>query len=306
MQQRFLLLCFTTLALFFGLLSFGKPINGSKNISPHHGFEVITDPQTHPQFFDMMTNLPETWSLWAEDNLSKENLNNIYFLTAMTAATVATDYETWQAFKKPHEKSNDLQVFNYHMVSAGDGFFQVSLAGLWGLYGWGASDNRALRTSSQIMEAILSTGAVVQIMKHATGRESPFQTSTRTGNWEPFPEQVKYHKNVQKYDAVPSGHIATAHATFIVIWENYPEYKWIPYVGYPLISFIASGLVGTSLHWWSDIPLGIALGHSFAKVVTRKNEKSSLGKQSIYTPDIVPIFNSKRGNPTLMGLRWQW
>ncbi len=277
-----------------------------KYYSPHHKHEIDIAPDVHPKFFDMVTNLPETWSTWAGRNLSKENASNLYQIAAWSAITLATDYETWQAFKEGHDKDRSLEVFNFHMVSMGDGYFQVGLAALWGAYGWSASSNRALRTSSQIMEAIFSTGAVVQILKHATGRESPFQTSTRTGNWEPFPEQVKYHKDVQKYDAVPSGHIATAHATFIVLWENYPEKKWIPYVGYPLIALISSGLVGTSLHWWSDIPLGIALGHSFAKVVTERNRIGPPKASSIYKPEVVPIFNSKPGNPTLLGLRWQW
>ena len=209
-------------------------------------------------------------------------------------------------FREPHLENRSLEIWNYHMVSMGDGYFQFLLAGIWGAYGYSASNNRALRTASQIVETITATGAVVQIIKHSTGRESPFQTSTRTGNWEPFPEQVKYHKDVQKYDAVPSGHIATAHATFIVIWENYPEYKWIPYIGYPLISLISVGLVSTSLHWWSDIPLGIALGHSFAKVVTRRNKIGPAKSSSKYVPDLVPMANPSYGQPPLLGLRWQW
>jgi len=65
---------------------------------------------------------------------------------------------------------------------------------------------------------------------------------------------------------MPSGHIATATTTFIVIAENYPEKKWIKSVGYVLIGGISTALVAISIHWWSDIPFGIAIGYTFGMI----------------------------------------
>ncbi|MFH1197921.1 MAG: phosphatase PAP2 family protein [bacterium] len=81
-----------------------------------------------------------------------------------------------------------------------------------------------------------------------------------------FPNQIEYHKKVPFFDAYPSGRIATATTTLIVIAENYPELKWIKPVGYFLLAGISTALVSTNLHWWSDIPLGIALGYSFGMI----------------------------------------
>src|SRR5664279_4126820 len=50
----------------------------------------------------------------------------------------------------------------------------AGLAAAFAAYGFIAGDNRALRTGSQIVETILASGTVVQVLKHITGRESPF------------------------------------------------------------------------------------------------------------------------------------
>ena len=127
----------------------------------------------------------------------------------------------------------------------------------------------------------------MQVIKHITGRESPFVSSTPTGRWRLFPNQIEYHKHVAVHDAFPSGHIATAYTTFLVIRENYPNLKWIDYIGYPLISLVGVGLVSTSIHWWSDIPLGLALGYSFAMLISHR---------SSYAPDAALSERSYKPN----------
>ena len=68
---------------------------------------------------------------------------------------------------------------------------------------------------------------------------------------------------------------------------------------------MAAGLVGTSLHWWSDIPLGIALGHAFYKIVTRNNHPDNRMEMEKYrTAQVVPVFTPE--GETLLGVRWEW
>ncbi|MCB0421709.1 MAG: phosphatase PAP2 family protein, partial [Bdellovibrionales bacterium] len=215
---------------------------------------------------------------------------------------VATDYETWQESKRFHDSSELSRELHIKFVGGGDGYSHFGTALAFAGWGYLGENKRAMRTASQIVEAMLATGAVVQIMKHVTGRQSPFKTDdTRTGRWELFPEQVKYTQNVQNYDAVPSGHIATAYSTFYVIKENYPEQKWISWIGYPAIALISEGLAGTSIHWWSDIPIGIALGHTFAEIVVRRNNKNKDSEKS--TAQIVPVW---REEGPIMGVSWEW
>ncbi len=254
-----------------------------------------------PAFWDMVTNLPEDWQTFSKENFRRENWNNLLWLGAVTGLLVATDYESWKEFERHHNNDSTIHNINWHLVSIGDGYAQFVVAGIFGAWGGITKDKKALRTTSQIIEVILSTGAVIQILKHITGRESPFKATSRTGEWEPFPEQMRYHADIQKYDAVPSGHIATAYATFIVIQENYPEQKWISWIGYPLTFLIAEGLVATGLHWWSDVPLGIAIGHSFAKIITRRNNPQ---EERASSWDFGPTFIS--GREMTFGVRATW
>ncbi|MEK9139393.1 MAG: phosphatase PAP2 family protein, partial [Bacteroidota bacterium] len=153
-------------------------------------------------------------------------------------------------------------------VSLGDGKSQIMLAGAFGVFGFAASDGRALRTASQTLEALLATGLVVQMLKRVTGRESPSVTTSERGTWRPFPSFASYKKHQSRYHAYPSGHIATTMSTVTVLIENYPEQRWLTPVGYTVVGLVGMGLVNNGWHWYSDLPLGIALGYVFGRIVS--------------------------------------
>jgi membrane-associated phospholipid phosphatase len=142
-----------------------------------------------------------------------------------------------------------------------------------------------------VTEVILAAGTVVQILKHSTGRESPFVATKPTGRWDFFPNQIEYHKKIPHYDAYPSGHVCTALATLTVIMENYPEATWLPYVGYPAVTWLAISMVGQGIHWVSDYPVSVAIGFGFGQIVSHK--KSFSGKfSSIFSGAFSSIFGT--------------
>ncbi len=256
--------------------------------------------------FDMVTNLPSDWYNWSKQTFTTDNIPLITALGVMTAAMVVSDYELWQPAKKIYAKSKFVRDVSDRFVDVGDGKFQFGLAVGFGLYGAIFSDKLALRTASQVTEVILACGTVVQILKHVTGRESPFTATTRTGNWTLFPNQIEYHKRVPHFDAFPSGHIATAMATMIVISENYPKQKWIKYIGYPAVALVGVGLTTTSIHWVSDFPLGLALGYSFGMLVAHRYDApgSAESASSASVPSI-GFSSLSDGTPT-MQFTWKW
>ncbi len=260
---------------------------------------IAVDPLPGP--FDMLTNLPDDWYTWGRETFTLDNTPIIGGMAALTAGLVVTDYESWQPFKKVYEQSTTFRDLSDAFVFVGDGKFQFGLAALFATYGFLTSNTTALRTASQTVEVILACGTLVQVLKHTTGRESPFAATTPTGRWALFPNQIDYHKHVPHYDAFPSGHIATAMATLTVIMENYPEQNWIGYIGYPAVAMVGIGLVATSIHWWSDIPLGLALGYQFGKLVSRHNraDASSAGGPQL------GISSFSDGSPAL-SLNWRW
>ena len=151
----------------------------------------------------------------------------------------------------------------------GDGWTHLSIATSFLAYGIIKKDNRASQTATQLGEAILSTGVVVQALKRTTGRQSPFRATQDRGRWFFLPAYTSYQGNVSNYDAFPTGHLATAMATVTVIAENYPEYHFIRPVGYGLMGVLGYAMLNNGVHWASDYPLGIALGYGFAKIAVR-------------------------------------
>ncbi len=157
----------------------------------------------------------------------------------------------------------------------GDGWTHFSItSGFWA-YGLIARDNRAAQTASQLGECILSTGIATQVIKHLTGRESPYTTTYPGGRWRFFPNQVTYSQHVPNYDAYPTGHLATAMATVTVIADNYPEYRFIRPVGYGMMGLLGYAMLNNGVHWASDYPLGIAMGWGFAKLAVARGRRET-------------------------------
>ena len=151
----------------------------------------------------------------------------------------------------------------------GDGWTHLAVASSFWIYGGLNKDNRALQTSSQLGEAIFSTGLIVQGLKRLTGRQSPYVATKDRGEWHLFPSYSRYQNFVPNYDAFPTGHLATAMATVTVIADNYPEYHFIRPLGYSLMGLLGYSMLNNGVHWASDYPIGIALGYAFGKIAVR-------------------------------------
>ncbi len=220
------------------------------------------------RWYSMFTNIPSDWTRFAERTFRSENLSGIVGMTVLTVGLIVADDETWtlsDRWYKGHTATAEVSDFFEYL---GDGRPQFGLAAAFGAYGAIAGDIRALRTASQLVEVILACGTVVQVLKHVTGRESPFVSTVPGGRWDFFPNQIEYHKHVPRFDAFPSGHIATALATVTVIAENYPEWKWVRPVGYSICALIGISMANTGIHWYSDYPLGLFLGYTFGMIVS--------------------------------------
>ncbi len=258
-----------------------------------------------PGLLDVFTNLPEDMTIWWKETFNKDNVPLLAGVLGMTVVGTMTDYETWQALKRPYQENENFKKFSDYGEIISNGDFIVGLTAGFLAVGTFSTNRRALRTAEQILESFVASGIVVQVIKRSTGRESPNSSNQRTGHWSVFPNQREYQKDYQGHDAMPSGHLSTAMSTFIVVSENYPEQKWIPWVGYPVMAWASVGLVATSIHWWSDFPIALGLGYHFARIVTRHDypQQESL-KSKFFHPDILPA-ETEAGEPVLAA-RWSW
>ncbi len=219
-----------------------------------------------PKWYDTFVRIPGDWVEFSRQTFRPQSVPLIAGVAGATAALVVLDRQWWWTEKKWYEKSPNVRGFSDWMNYTFDGTIEIGIVGGFAVYGVAAWDKRALRTASQATEAILACGAVVQLLKYATGRESPLYTTSRTGRWDFFPDRREYTENVQRFDAFPSGHLSTAMAVLTVISENYPEATWLRPGGYIILAGVASSLVACSVHWWSDYPLAIALGYTFGQI----------------------------------------
>jgi len=232
----------------------------------------------------MFTNIPGDWTRFGRSTFQLRSIPAIVGMTALTAALVATDDETWRLSDRLYKSSSFAKETSDFFEYLGDGRPQFGLAAGFAVYGFAASDKRAVRTASQVVEAILACGVVVQVLKHATGRESPLVSTAPGGIWVLLPNQIEYHKHVPHYDAYPSGHIATALATVTVVAENYPEWTWVRPVGYTIVGLIGVAMANTGIHWYSDYPLGLVLGYSFGMLAAHPEGFES--STSLETPSV--------------------
>jgi len=228
-----------------------------------------------PKWYEMITNIPGDWSRYFTLTFRGNKIPLYLTVAATTAATIVTDDKTFQVVRKNHDANKFATKFDEFWQDFGDGRTQFGIAFLLGTYGLITNDIRAVRTGSQIVQVVLASGIVVQVLKHITGRQTPNTATTPTGIWDFFPNQIDYAKRVSNFDAYPSGHVTTTLATVIVLAENYPEVWWIRPVGYTLTALVGWGMVGTGVHWFSDYPLAVALGYTFGMIAAHPEGMSA-------------------------------
>jgi hypothetical protein len=248
-----------------------------------------------PKAFGFITGIPKTFRDAGGMTFRKKSIPAISVIAGSTALLIALDqnlidgvqhfssqigldasrdYKTLVGFKLGSTQVNVYEAprnLNSALYSIGEGSTSILItAGLF-TYGKIKNDYRALRTSSQLMQSLLAVGITTQVLKRITGRESPFASSERGGQWRPFTNPGTYQKTVSRYDAFPSGHLATMVATFVVVSENYPEKRWIKPVGYGLITAVCFAMMNNGVHWAGDYPLAAGIGYVCAKATVNLN-----------------------------------
>ncbi len=242
-------------------------------------------------------NIPRDFVDFAKFTVKKENIHGLVGLIGISATLIYFDQ---QLLDNTHKFGNHLGIdserqfkslasinyggenisvinipdnFNTTLYWIGEGLPSLLLGvGIW-VYGKRHNDYRALQTSSNLIEAFIVTGFTCQFIKHITGRQSPFLSTSPGGKWDFFPNQKEYMAHVPNYDAFPSGHMTTLMTTTMIIGENYPEHRYIKPIGYSIMALVGFSMMHNKVHWVSDYPLSIALGYVYGKIITSRNKK---------------------------------
>ena len=224
-----------------------------------------------PEWHAMITNLPGDWVRGAQVTVRPAGLQTIVAISVLTGILISTDASTYRSTQNLLSRNPWMQSGFDFLEHIGNGRTHLEIAAAFAVVGVVGDDSRSLRVASQTVEGLLATGIVVQMIKHISGRESPEAATADGGVWRLFPNPGKYQRHQARYYAFPSGHIATTMSTVTIIAENYPEVGWIRPVGYTIVGFVGIGLVGGRYHWYSDLPLGIAIGYAFGSIVAHRD-----------------------------------
>lgn len=263
--------------------------------------EVMAYSYTKPKFFDMLKYIPKDIADFGKFTVKKEGMIWTGAAIGATAAIIPFDQPLIDEsikfgsnfnFHGGHSYSNigPLRVIPNDINSAvyyiGNGGTTMLLSGAFYAFGALGKDYRALNTSSELVEVLLSMGVITQTIKRITGRQSPgpaMDSGNPGGHWTLFPSIKEYQTRTSNYDAMPSGHVATFMATITVIATNYPEVKWIKPVGYTLMGIMAFEMMSSKVHWASDYPLALLIGYVVGKTAAnRRIKKTETGNEIGY------------------------
>lgn len=268
-----------------------------------------------PKLFDLVTNIPKNYIDLGKGLKNKNNLMWIGVTIASTAALLPADQDLIGHVQNISKSVNLARKHNYYKFFGGIefpsstsatlyyfGHGNVSLLFAGGLLiaGLSSKDYRAINTSIEIGESMLTLGVMTQGLKRVFGRQDPSSSTVDGGKWDFFPNQFEYMKNTANFDAMPSGHMATIISTVTVISKNYPEVRWIKPIGYTMATLMGIEMMNSGVHWVSDYPLAILIGYSVATVsVNRRITKVRSEVTSYHQNQIRPEFfiSSLYGSP---------
>jgi membrane-associated phospholipid phosphatase len=252
-----------------------------------------------PKPFSFVTKVPSELVQIIKQPLNKKNLATTALVAGATVLLIAFDQPVYDGVRKfsdninlqPDEMNKIIWSINsgtketvllkvpgnlntgFYMM--GQGLPSLLIAGgLW-LHGKLDHNYRSMQTASDLSESFITLGLTTQITKWMSGRENPIIASQRNGAWSPFAPLKDFQNNKPKYDAFPSGHLATMMATITILANNYPEKKWIRPVGYSLMSITSLAMINNGVHWAGDYPIGIALGYLSGKIITDRHKKKT-------------------------------
>lgn len=251
-------------------------------------------PYVKPSFWGTIARGPRDLASFAENSFSKTSVPWLAAIAASTLVLIEYDQKLYNGAGKigdklhisrkdktrPFLKIGGVPVFRgptdlgSAMYFLGDGWISLGLCAYFEGYGLIRDDWRALTTGHQLVEGLLVTGVATQAVKRITGRETPSASTGDGGVWRFFPSPGQYQKHRTRYDAFPSGHLATGMMAVTVMAENYPEKKLIKPIGYSLLGALSFQMMNNGVHWAGDYPLGLGIGYMIGKTIAASGNRT--------------------------------
>lgn len=157
-----------------------------------------------------------------------------------TAYLMRHDLEIYNHLDR-NMRTPKIDSFMGQITWLGDGAVDLGIAGACYLAGH-------KETAYKAANAIIYSGLATRVLKIAVGMPRP---ETGAG------QQNEWFTLKPTYDAMPSGHTATAFALAEVLAQQYPRYKWY---FYGTATVVGISRIYVNAHWASDVLAGAAIG----------------------------------------------
>jgi membrane-associated phospholipid phosphatase len=193
--------------------------------------------------------------------------------------------------------------------------YGVSSVAAIGLLSAAFKRQKGVQTSLLASQAVITSAAWVQLIKHLTGREDPsasYVYSKKSGGqwWGPFAQydqDLPVYKSVSSFDAFPSGHTAAAFSIATVFASQYASIKAVPIISYSMATLVGFSRLTEHAHWASDVFAGGLIGYVCGKQVVNRFNKTHQNHSDLFTSDskIKPEFTFiQNGNQAGFLVRW--
>lgn len=195
---------------------------------------------------------PDSW----DPSISKLLLGGIFLGTVAAVQLDITEGLDNGIQSSPQEDPTFLRELP-DLLGWGGLYFGLSGATI--VVGHLARDRTASRVGLRMLETLAVTGVATIALKTTIGR-------TRPGFGREQDEFDSFNGS-SSYRSLPSGHTSTAFAVATVLTlELGDRGPWIPYVAYPIATWVGVSRVMDERHWPTDILAGAALGILSAQV----------------------------------------
>lgn len=173
----------------------------------------------------------------------------------------------------PHAMAGLGRVYD----EIGPSTFILGTAGTFAAGGLITGDNKHVRTSIRVIEAVAFTKLITGALKTTLGRSRPF-----TGEPPHNAELLEFDENGHAQRSMPSGHTSKIFAAASVIAHQYDTW-WVKVPVYATASSAGIQRIESGKHWFSDVVIGAALGYFIGEALTNQDRRRTK-KRITYDP----------------------
>ncbi len=197
-----------------------------------------------------------------------------------TAASFSLDKEIKNI--SSHNQNSTMNSITDVGKNYGNGFYSVLLSA--GLFTTGLlSENKKVENTGRILfEALLVSGAAVQIIKIVSGRSRPFLYEG--------PFMFDLFKTDNPHNSFPSGHTVVAFTTSSVLAASIKN-TYASIALYSLAGLTAYQRIYSNNHWFSDTVLAAIIGTVVGNALVRINDDRFDEENKENNFSIHPVFN---------------